>query len=313
MLDVRRLRVLREVAIHGSFSAAAETLAYTQSAVSQNIAALERETGTKLVDRGSRGVRLTEGGQALVRHTEAVLQRLAEAESELEAIAGLRGGRLRLGTFPSAGASIVPPAIAMFRDRHPAVELEIGVGEPPDLIAEMKAGQHDLAILIEMNPEGWRDDGIERIPLLDDPMYVVLPRHHPLADRREVALEELSGEQWMFGSPLGSCPDTSIVLRACHRAGFEPQVALSSDDYSAIQGFIASGVGVALIPELGLATIRDDVVVRPMVGEPAARYIVAGAVAGGYRSPATTAMIELLQEVSAARVAAREGLQLVAS
>jgi DNA-binding transcriptional LysR family regulator len=312
MLDVRRLRVLREVAIHGSFSAAADALAYTQSAVSQNIAALERETGTKLVDRGSRGVRLTQGGEALVRHTEAVLQRLAEAEAELEAIAGLRTGRVRLGTFPSAGASIVPPAIAAFRDRHPAVDVAVGVGEPPELIAQMKAGEHDLAVLIEMNPDDRPDDGIERIPLLDDPMYVVLPTRHRLAHLPEIPLQELAAEHWMFGSPLGSCPDTSIVLRACHMAGFEPQIALSSDDYSAIQGFIASGVGVALIPELGLATIRDDVIVKPMAGTPAARYIVAAAPLGGYRSPGTAAMLEILEEVSAARVAAREGLHLVA-
>jgi DNA-binding transcriptional LysR family regulator len=313
MLDVRRLRVLREVARYGSFSAAAEALAYTQSAVSQNIAALERETGTKLVDRGSRGVRLTEGGEALVRHTDAILARLAEAESELEAIAGLRGGRVRIGTFPSAGASIVPPAIAAFRDRHPAVEVEVGVGEPPDLIADMKAGQHDLVILIEMQPSEWPKDGLDRVALLEDPMYVVVPRNHRLAALPEIPLEELASEHWMFGSPLGTCHDTSIVLRACHRAGFEPQIALASDDYAAIQGFIASGVGVALIPDLGLATIRDDVVVRPMAGAPATRHIVAGMPGGGYRSPGTHAMLEILQEVSAAHVAQRQGLQLVAS
>src|SRR4051794_33034106 len=114
MLDVRRLRVLREVAAKGSFSAAAETLSYTQSAVSQQIAALEREAGTRLVERNARGVRLTDAGRALVAHTEVILARLADAEAELEAIAGLRGGRLRLVSFPSAGATIVPRALALF-------------------------------------------------------------------------------------------------------------------------------------------------------------------------------------------------------
>ena len=123
MLDVRRLRVLREVAARGSFSAAAEALSYTQSAISQQIAALEREAGTTLVDRSARGIRLTDAGEALVRHAEAILARLAEAETELEAIAGLRGGRLRLAAFPSAGGSIIPPAVAAFRERHPGVEL----------------------------------------------------------------------------------------------------------------------------------------------------------------------------------------------
>ena len=119
MLDVRRMRVLREVAIQGSFSAAAEALSFTQSAVSQQIAALERETGTILVQRSARGVRLTEAGEALVRHADAVLGRLAEAEAELEAIAGLRGGRLRMAAFESAGATLMPLAIAEFRAGTP--------------------------------------------------------------------------------------------------------------------------------------------------------------------------------------------------
>src|SRR4051794_41769227 len=119
MLDVRRMRVLREVAARGSFSAAADALAYTQSAVSQQIAALEREAGTRLVERNARGVRLTDAGRALVEHADAILARLADAEAELEAIAGLRGGRLRLVAVPSAGAPIMPQAVARFPDRHP--------------------------------------------------------------------------------------------------------------------------------------------------------------------------------------------------
>ena len=135
MLDVRRMRVLREVAVRGSFSAAAEALSFTQSAVSQQIAALEREAGTTLVQRSARGVRLTEAGEALVRHADAILARLAEAEAELEAIAGLRGGRLRMAAFESAGATLMPLAIAEFRARHPAVELSMMLAEPEDCAA----------------------------------------------------------------------------------------------------------------------------------------------------------------------------------
>src|SRR5919206_864725 len=131
MLDVRRLRVLREVAARGSFSGAAEALSYTQSAVSQQIAALEREAGTQLLERGARGVRLTQAGEALVRHTDVILARLADAEAELQAIASLRGGRLRLASFPTAGATIAPAAIARFRERHPHVELSLVPAEPP--------------------------------------------------------------------------------------------------------------------------------------------------------------------------------------
>src|SRR5919198_3389195 len=125
MLDVRRLRVLREVAAQGSFSAAAEALSYTQSAVSQQIAALEREAGTTLVERGARGIRLTDAGRALVEHADGILARLAAAESELEAIAGLRGGRLRLASFAPAGATLIPLAVATFRERHPDIELNV--------------------------------------------------------------------------------------------------------------------------------------------------------------------------------------------
>src|SRR5881394_4273473 len=135
MLDVKRMRILKEVADRGSFSAAAEALSYTQSAVSQQIAALEREAGTQLVTRGSRGIRLTEAGEALVRHADVILARLADAEAELEAIAGLRGGRLRLVAFPSAGATLAPRAVAAFRERHPAVDITLIPGEPEDGLA----------------------------------------------------------------------------------------------------------------------------------------------------------------------------------
>src|ERR671933_2271230 len=183
MLDVRRMRVLREVAQRGSFSAAAEALSFTQSAVSQQIAALEREAGTKLVQRSARGVKLTQAGEAIVRHTEAILARLAEAESELEAIAGLRGGRVRLAAFESAGATLMPLAIADFRARHPAVELTMTLLDPEESVPMLKCGELDLAIVV-LEPHARDDDGLQRTHLLDDPMYVVLPVDHPLARRR---------------------------------------------------------------------------------------------------------------------------------
>src|SRR5439155_15342184 len=140
MLDVKRMRILKEVADKGSFSAAAESLSYTQSAVSQQIAALEREAGTQLVTRGSRGIKLTEAGEALVRHTDAILSRLADAEAELEAIAGLKGGRLRMASFESAGATLMPLAIAQFRGRHPAIELTMVMGEQEQTEPQLKSG-----------------------------------------------------------------------------------------------------------------------------------------------------------------------------
>src|SRR5881392_4207803 len=178
MLDVKRMRILKEVADRGSFSAAAEALSYTQSAVSQQIAALEREAGTQLVTRGSRGIRLTEAGEALVRHADAILTRLADAEAELEAIAGLRGGRLRMAAFPTVGATLMPLAIATFRERHPDVELTVRQLEPEDSLPLLKCGDIDIALTIE--PNSIHDtEGLDSTFLLDEPMFAVLPLDHP--------------------------------------------------------------------------------------------------------------------------------------
>src|SRR5918997_420259 len=147
MLDVRRMKVLREVAARGSFSAAAEVLSFTQSAVSQQVAALERESGTKLLERGPRGVRLTDAGRALVDHADAILARIEDAEEELAAIAGLRGGRLRMATFQSAGATLVPRAVGEFHRRHPGVELSI-IQEELEAVDKLMTGEVDLALVM---------------------------------------------------------------------------------------------------------------------------------------------------------------------
>jgi len=310
MLDVKRLRVLREVAAHGSFSAAAEALAYTQSAVSQQIAALEREAGTVLVDRSARGVKLTDAGEALVRHADAILARLADAEAELEAIAGLRGGRLRLVAFPSAGATLAPRAVAAFRERHPSVDITLIPGEPDYGIAALRGGETDIALLIESGFETCHDPAIERTRIMDDPMYALLPAGHPLAARRRLRLDDLREDSWIMGPPVTTCPDSEILLRACQSAGFEPRIAFNSDDYLAIQGFVAAGMGVSLIPDLALLAVRDDVVVRQLRTRAPVRHIVAGTLAGGYCSPAKQAMLEILCEVGREFEAKRQTLAL---
>ncbi len=292
------MRVLREVAARGSFSAAADSLAYTQSAVSQQIAALEREAGTRLVERSARGVRLTDAGRSLVGHADAILARLADAEAELEAIAGLRGGRLRLASFPSAGATIMPEAITRFRDRHPAVELTLEPCEPEPSIAKLRGGEVDLVLDITAGFRPPRDDGVERRHLIDDPMYVCLPAGHPHAHKRDLKLEELADEAWILGT-TGSCPDASIFLRSCQLAGFEPNVAFNSDDYFAIQGFVAAGMGASLIPDLALITVRDDIVVRSLGSHAPARIIWAATMRDSFRSPAKQAMLDVLGEVCA--------------
>ena len=310
MLDVRRLRVLREVAARGSFSAAAEALAYTQSAVSQQIAALEREAGTRLMERSARGVTPTDAGRALVVHADAILARLADAEAELDAIAGLRGGRLRLTTFATAGATIVPKAIVSFRRSHPGVELVLGPEEPQDGLAALRAGDADIALTIATTFDApGRDDDLEIVHLLDDPMYLMLAADHPLAARSRLRLADLADDEWILGSS-DRCPDARILVHACQEAGFEPSIGFHSDDYLAIQGFVAAGFGVSFIPDLALVAVRDDVVVRSLGARPPVRRVQAATLAGSWASPAKQAMLEVLVEEAAAFEAGRAALAL---
>ncbi len=314
MLDVKRMRVLREVAARGSFSAAAESLSYTQSAISQQIAALEREAGTTLVERSARGVRLTDAGRALVVHADAILARLADAEAELEAIAGLRAGRVRMASFPSAGATVMPKAIAAFRKAHPGVEVQLHPAEPDDALAMLRAGEVDIALSITttFDDAARGHEGMELTHILDDPMYVTTPDWHPLARKRSLRLADLAEEQWILGS-TGSCPDTSIFLRECERAGFEPRIVFHSDDYFAIQGFVAAGMGVSFIPDLALVALRDDITIRSLGARPPARRIMAATLQDSWASPAKAAMLEHLVAVGKEFAGRHRELALVAS
>jgi DNA-binding transcriptional LysR family regulator len=295
MLDVKRMRILKEVADRGSFSAAAEALSYTQSAVSQQIAALEREASTQLVTRGSRGIKLTEAGEALVRHADAILTRLADAEAELEAIAGLRGGRLRMAAFPTVGATLMPLAIATFRERHPDVELTVRQLEPEDSLPLLKSGDIDIALTIE--PSALEDsEGLDSTFLLDDPMFAALPLNHPLAHKSRIRLKDLAGASWIGTTDACSCG--ALVRNQCIRMGFDPNITFESDDYMAIQGLIAAGVGVALIPTLALTTVRDDIVIRDLGSDAPVRQIAAATLPGAQRSPAARAMLDVLAEVA---------------
>jgi DNA-binding transcriptional LysR family regulator len=202
-----------------------------------------------------------------------------------------------MASFPSAGATIMPEAIARFRERHPGVELTLEPSEPEPSLAALRAGKADLVLDITAGYRPPGDDGVERHHLLDDPMYVALPKGHPLARKRNLKLAELADESWILGT-TGSCPDVSIFLRSCQLAGFEPNVAFNSDDYFAIQGFVAAGMGASLIPDLALISVRDDIVVRSLGARPPVRVIWAATLRDSYRSPAKQAMLDVLAEVS---------------
>jgi molybdate transport repressor ModE-like protein len=294
---VRRLRVLQEVAERGSFSAAADALSFTQSAVSQQIAALERETGAVLIERRRGGVRLTDAGRALVSHTEAVLARLSDAEQELAAIAGLRGGRVRMASFPSAGATLVTRAVSQFSETYPDVELTLGEGEPEDTVPPLNAGEYDLAIVFDYGRGiGDLHEGLDLVHLLDDELIAVLPADHRLAKRKTFPLRELADDPWVSGCGGGYC--NAMLVEVCGEAGFQPNFSFESNDHYVLMGLVASGVGVTLLPELALRILHPGVVGVPVTGGNATRRIYAATAADSYRSPATEAMIEVLQAVA---------------
>lgn len=275
MLDLRRLRVLQSVVSTGSVSEAAAELGYTPSAISQQIAALEKDTGTVLLERAGRGVRPTDAALMLAEAAGEAMARLEEAESTLAMLREGRTGRLRLASFPSAGAALVPAAVVRLRAALPDLELVLSVVEPDAALAQLRGGSVDASVVVEaFGPDDLPDDDLARVHLLDDPYRLVLPRSHPLAGRRRVALEAVAEDPWVgTASAPGHCQEAAAD--ACRAAGFEPRYAVQADEYPTTQGFVAAGLGVALIPALGLGTLNDGVVVKRLQGAEPIRHIYA--------------------------------------
>jgi molybdate transport repressor ModE-like protein len=263
MIEARHLRVLRAVARGGSFSAAARTLGCTQPAVSQQMKALEAAAGTPLVVRGGRETRLTDAGEALVRHADGILAGLAAAEEEVAAIAGLRAGRVRLVSFPSGTSTLVPRAVAELRAAYPGTEVSLVEAQPPRSVEMLRAGDCDVVLAFRYDGEGWDDLVVH--PLLGDPLMAVLPEAHPLAGRPSPAgpadLADLAGERWIAGCPR--CRGHLVEL--CEGRGFTPRIDFATDDYPAVIGLVASGLGVTVLPALALSAVRTQgVAVLPL-------------------------------------------------
>jgi DNA-binding transcriptional LysR family regulator len=311
MLEVKRLRILREVAARGSFSAAADALYLSQSAVSQQVATLEREVGMSLLERTREGPKLTDAGRVLVGHAEAAIARLEEAERELAAIAGLDGGELRLASFPSASATLLTEAVSVFHRRHPNVRLTIAESEPEESLPRLRGGELDLALAFDypsVPTDSERD--LDRTLILTESMHLALPKSHPLAEEQVVPLAKLAEEQWLCGTRPSSCGDA--VVRACRDAGFSPRIGFESDDYHVMQGFIAAGLGFTLLPDLALPTLRSDLVVRATDPPAPERRVWAATRAEGARSPATEEMVSIMVDVGEAYDRRSQDLQLAA-
>jgi len=301
MLNLGRLQVLRAVVERGSFSAAADALSYTQSAVSQSIARLETETGAQLLVRGRRGVTPTPVGLTLVAHAERIFAEVTAAQEALAEATGRRLARLRVASFASGGATLMPLAVARFRRRHPDVSLTLVEGEPEEIVPRMRAGELDLALLFSFDGassgRGARSPaGLRAVTLLDDPMQLILPPDHPLAARSRVDLRELRTEPWVQTSVASAC--ARHVVRCCAAAGFSPDVAFESDDYDTVQGLVAAGVGIALVPRLALATAHPGIVARPLHPASPVRRVTVATASGVRPAPAALAMIEELTEVA---------------
>ncbi len=292
VLDVRRLRVLCLVARSGSLSSAAERMSYTPSAVSQQIAALEREAGVVLLERRARGVVLTEAGRTLVDHAEEILERLGAAEEALVELAELRRGRLRMASFATAGASVLPLAVDAFRARHPGLELSVQQASPGESVVRLREGRIDLALAVDLTERP--AEGVEVIHLFDDPVQLALHRDHPLAAKPDLRLEELARETWI--DVPGATSGGKVLTRACERAGFVPTVSFESDDYTAIQELVGARLGLALIPELALCPPHEAVVLRSLGPDAPRRYVQVATRPVAFRSPAASAMLDILLE-----------------
>ncbi|MEU3618520.1 LysR family transcriptional regulator [Streptomyces sp. NPDC006872] len=292
MLDVRRMQVLRAVVGSGSVTGAAGVLGYTPSAVSQQIAALEKEAGAVLLERVGRGVRPTAAGLLLTEYADSIGRQVAEAEAALADLLAGRTGRLSVRYFATAGAGLVAPAVARLRAAHPGVQIDLKLtADPGDSLAAVREGRADLALLVK--GAGGAGSGMRVVPLLDDPYLAVLPRGHRLAGRRSLRLVELAAEAFVGSEWPGPCLDAQ--LDACAAVGFRPRFVVESEDYVTAQGFVAAGLGVSLVPRLGLGSRHPGVVVREVRDPVPVRGICAVVRETAPAQPALDAFIDALR------------------
>jgi molybdate transport repressor ModE-like protein len=288
VLDVSRLRVLVAIARTGSVTAAAKELHYSQPSVSHHLARLEAETGAQLVRRAGRGIRLTEAGRTLAERGAEILGRLDAAEAELSAHVGLSQGRVRLAAFPSALGTFVPGAAALLATRHPGLQVSLTEAEPPEAVRMLRAGYVDVAVIFRYDLEG-EEDGIGTRRLLDEPSYLVT------ASEASPDLAAYADAEWIAG-----CDRCRLhLLDMCARAGFDPKVSFTTDDFVAVQAMVTAGLGVTTLPGLALAAARNPSV-HTVVLPGSTRYVLAATYGAPPEPPATSALLDALAEAGTA-------------
>jgi len=289
-VDIAWLEVFREVAARGSLTAAAQALGYTQPAVSRQVAALEKATDVRLFDRLPRGVRLTEEGRFLLAHAEVVLERMRAAADGLQALRNLEAGRLRAGAIDSANAALLPRALAAFRTVHPGVRLSVAEGTTPVQLGRLRNGEIDVAV-ISSNPDQELEGGpFGLYHLIDDQLMVALPAGHRLAAHPVLRLADLAGESWVEGHPESA----RTLTDACQRAGFRPRIDFEAREWTAKEGFVAAGLGLALVPALSAGTVGTDIVVRPLHPRDAPVRQIFAATRAGTPAPPVAAFLPCL-------------------
>ncbi|WP_214415768.1 LysR family transcriptional regulator [Sphaerisporangium fuscum] len=295
MLNPVHLRTLTAVLDAGSFADAARRLGYTGSAVSQQIAALERAVRTPLFERGAHTIRPTPAARYLVSRAADVLSALEALEEDVRGMSEGSIGRLRLGSFPTASQRLLPIALASYAQSYPSVEILLDEGEPDELIPQVRAGELDVALVYryDLVPRAWPRD-LEEIALLSEELLLLLPGRHPLATAGAVALDDLKHETWVAareGTAGASC-----LRRLCAQAGYDPQTDYRSNDYGVIRGFVRSGLGVALVP--ALAHLPSEGVVAARLDGVQARRRVAAVYRPETGNPALTGALGALRQAA---------------
>jgi DNA-binding transcriptional LysR family regulator len=302
MLDLRRLRLLRELHERGTIAAVADALQFTPSAVSQQLAVLEREAGVPLLERAGRGVRLTDAGVVLVEHAGALLDRAAEAEADLEAASGVVAGRARIAGFQSVALRVALPAMRALAREAPRLRCELIEGEPEEALPALPLGDLDLVLGDEWEHHPVRiADGVERHDLLDDPVHLVLPARHPLARRHRdaVPLAELAAESWTAGPAAMAWDETTH--RTCRElGGFDPDVRHRTNDPTVAVGLAAAGLSVAMLPALALPQRPRGVALRAIADRSVSRKVFAATRAADAARPSIRALLDAVRVAAAA-------------
>lgn len=288
MLDITRLRLLRAVVATGSIRTTATQLGYTPSAVSQQLAALQRETGLRLIERVGRGICPTAAGHTLAAEAESLFETLTRIDGVVSDLRAGRMGSLSIGYFGSAGTTWLPPVVAALRTEFPDLRLDLRITE-----FDLGGPGPDIDIFVEhAHPDHAAGREVRR--LIADPYLAVVPKDDPLADRVEVPLAELAGSRWV-DNDIKKGPCREVLLNACAEAGFSPEFAVETHDYRTAISFVATGIGITVLPRLGIGTLPDGLVTVPVVAPTPVRHIGVAVRPAVAQHPAARRAVELLE------------------